>query len=64
MDEVETKVLGIVDDDIAVLFSGKPGSFALGLPIDMQIARSLKKIVVLMTAKEVQGGDDCTNDGG
>jgi hypothetical protein len=65
MTKLENKVLEIVDDDISVIFSHQDSlSFPIGLPIDMQLARSLKKLVALISAKEVQGRNDGTNNGG
>jgi hypothetical protein len=63
MSEIDKKVLEIVDDDIAVLFSNKPPeTYAINLPIKMQLARSLKKMVALMSAKKSQDRDDSTDN--
>lgn len=49
MTELENKILDIVDEDIRNIFINiGTQCFAIGLPIKMQIARSLKKLIPLL----------------
>lgn len=51
------KVLSIVDEDIREAFlQYEYDSFILGMPLQMQIARSLRQLVSLMREKETGVG--------
>lgn len=42
-------ILDLVDDDIADIFKGyEPGTYAVSIPINMQIARKLTTIAKIM----------------
>lgn len=60
---LEKKVLEIVDEDIGELFrecvrKNGPGSFALGLPLQMHMARYLKAAVEESRLKRDHHGGD------
>ena len=59
MTDIENKILNIVDEDIRVLFS--PDNFILSLPLQMQIARALKKLIPILE-KQVEKGSQCPDD--
>lgn len=61
MEPFEDKILSIVDKDIADCFLDM-SSFAPGLPLSMQLNRTLKKLTLLLGAESLKGSDESTNN--
>ncbi len=58
------KLLSILDDDIREIFVGyEYNSFALSIPLQMQLARSLRQLTLLIQNK-TKGGDKRPDNGG
>ena len=62
MDALQEKILNIVDEDIAEECC-KLGDFPLGLPLNMHIARYLKRLATILSTKESKDGKDCSDGG-
>ena len=64
MTEIENKILSIVDDDIRAIFIAvTPNGFAPRLPIEMQLIKSLKELITLISDKKSEHNNNCTDDG-
>ena len=62
MDALQEKVLSIVGEDIAEECP-RLGDIAVGIPLRMHIARYLKELVIILSAKQGKDSNDCADGG-
>ena len=64
MTEFENKILNIVDEDIRnIFYTLTPHGFAPALPIGMQLIKSLKELIILISDKKSKHSNNCADDG-
>ena len=62
MDALQEKVLRIVDEDIGEECR-RLGDIAVGIPLSMHIARYLKELVTILSAKQSKDSNNCADGG-